>query len=100
MRPTLFNVFSYSDLLEVFTLYSLLLSFTGLSKFLGMVAIAFASSKIFRIFFKMVFGIVVLGLLHGLCFLPVWMAIFCRHHIAVIPEKQDTNNNPDTTSPA
>ncbi|XP_028412075.1 patched domain-containing protein 3-like isoform X2 [Dendronephthya gigantea] len=58
----------------------------GFSTFLGMIVTAFASSAVFRIFFKMFFGIVVLGLIHGLCFLPVWLTIFCRRHVVVRPD--------------
>ena len=46
---------------------------TGFSTFLGMMVTAFAASEIFRIFFKMFFGIVVLGLLHGIIILPAFI---------------------------
>ena len=46
----------------------------GLSTFIGILVTAFASSEIFRIFFKMMFSIVILGLIHGLVILPVYLA--------------------------
>eukprot|EP00795_Rhopilema_esculentum_P017761 gene17761-9433_t len=48
----------------------------GSSTFLGMVVTGFASSEIFRIFFKMFLGIVGLGLFHGLVILPTLITLF------------------------
>ena len=51
-----------------------ILLFIGVSTFLGMLITAFSGAEGFRIFFKMVFGIVALGLIHGLIILPVLLS--------------------------
>ena len=62
----------------------------GISTFLGTVLLVFASSDIFFTFFVIFFGIVVLGVSHGLILLPVILSM-------VGPEEQVTTSLAKTT---
>ena len=64
----------------------------GFSTFLGVIVIAFSESKLFQLLFRILFSIVVLGLLHGLVFLPVLLSLFCPWKLNMIG---DENNNAD-----
>ena len=48
----------------------------GLSTFIGILALAFSSSDIFQIFFRIFLGIVLFGLFNGLVLLPVLISLF------------------------
>ena len=68
--------------------------FLGVSAtFVAILPLAFASSEIFRVFFQMFFGIVVVGGMHGLVFMPVCLAL-CGPSVA------DLSQNGKNTTPA
>ena len=48
----------------------------AVSTILGVIGLAFAPSYLFVTFFKMIFLVIVLGLLHGMILLPVLLSLF------------------------
>lgn len=50
----------------------------GLSTLTGIIVLSLSDSKLFILFFKMMFSIVLLGLYHGMIVLPVLLTVFCR----------------------
>ena len=66
----------------------------GFSTLLGVLQLVYFNAYIFRTFFKIMFLVIVFGLLHGLVFLPVWLDTFflfkCR--------KEDSPNDSERKS--
>ena len=66
--------------------------------FLAVVVLAISKSYVFRVFFKMFFGISVFGLLHGLVFLPVLLSIVGPAPY-VRPDSGKVEPEPEPTEP-
>lgn len=72
---------------------SSVLSGITLTKFAGIVVLAFAKSQIFQVFyFRMYLSIVLLGAAHGLVLLPVFLCYFGEWAINLVVERKWRTN--------
>ena len=69
----------------------------GFSTFLAVVVLAISKSYVFRVFFKMFFGISLFGLAHGLILLPVALALIGPDPY-LIAEQSEIADRPATPS--
>ncbi|XP_063706480.1 NPC intracellular cholesterol transporter 1 homolog 1b-like [Culicoides brevitarsis] len=77
---------------------SSVLSGIALTKFSGIVVLAFAKSQIFRVFyFQMYLGMVLIGAVHGLIFLPILLCYFGPNSKQTEP-RNDTSSSSEETS--
>jgi multidrug efflux pump subunit AcrB len=71
----------------------------SLSSIIGVLCLAFAHSYLFRTFFKTIFAIMILGVIHALLFLPVVLSLIGSHWSSHINDKLQQNNSIQMTSP-
>ncbi|CAG0885312.1 unnamed protein product [Darwinula stevensoni] len=67
----------------------------GFSTFLAFILLCRTDSHVFSTFFKIFFGVVIFGLYHGLCFLPVILSLVGPSPYGIAHKKHLTKTPPD-----